>query len=313
MPASFSDPAIQDWFTRRTFAPTPPDPAALAAARASRGLSIGVALPALNEAATIGSICSVVREELGGLVDRLVVMDSGSSDDTAGAAHAAGAEVYDARTLDVGGIAAPGKGGALWKSLAVLDTDLVVWIDSDIKNFEASFVTKLIAPLLADDSLTYIKGYYERPIHRAGKLEEGGARVTEIAARPLLNMLAPHLAGIIQPLSGESAGRRAALMQVPFLSGYAVDVGLLIDVAERFGIDAIAQVDLGVRVHANKDVVALGRMAHQVIQGIFTRLEDHGVIKLPDAVYAELVQFDPEPRTHELEVRVLPPLVDLVI
>ena len=310
---AFRDPRAAAWFRRRTLGPSPLGIEELARSKSSQDLATTVVLPALDEAGTIGGICGSIRSSLmdrTGIVDRLVVMDSGSSDGTPDIARASGAEVFsvdDIAVADVDPIAAGGKGAALWKSLVVTDSDLVVWIDSDIKNFDLHFVLDLLAPLLVEPELVFVKAFYDRPIARgSGELEEGGARVTELVARPLLNLFEPKLAGFKQPLSGECAGRREALISVPFFTGYGVDIGLLLDVVERFGLESVAQVDLGVRVHHNQDIAGLARMAHQVLQTMLARFESQGRVKLAEEPSNTLVQFLPHPTATDLTVAELP-------
>jgi glucosyl-3-phosphoglycerate synthase len=260
------------------------------------GRSVGVCLPALNEEATVGSICSVISRELvtAGLVDDLVLMDSGSTDRTQEVAEAAGARVFRAKDVlpERPHPSSPGKGESLWKSLAVVDTDIIVWVDSDTRNFSSSFVTSLVAPLLEDEKLVFAKAFYDRPLGAGDELlPMGGARVTEIGIRPLINLLVPELAGFVQPLSGEYAGRREALLDIPFGTGYDVDILMLLDLVTEHGLDAIAQVDLGTRVHRNRAIPSLGRMSFEIMRGLFGRLEEQGRIKLGEALSEKLVQF----------------------
>lgn len=292
----FSDPSVEAWFARRTIYDPAPDLAPLMALKASAGVTIGVCLPALDEAVTIGRICEVIATELGGagFVDRLVVVDSGSTDETIAVAAAAGATVARARDLvpTAPTVAGPGKGESLWKSLAIVDTDIVVWLDSDTRDFSSHFVADLVAPMLADPAILFSKSFYERPLHgAAGADRTGGGRVTELAIRPLVNLFYPSLAGFIQPLSGEYAGRRDALIELPFGAGYEVDLLLLIDVVERFGLDAVAQVDLGSRVHRNRPVDALGRMSFEIMWAFFDRLESSGRLKVAGELPDLLAQF----------------------
>ncbi len=256
-----------------------------------RGLGISLCLPALNEAETIGEMCSLFRESLVEkvpLLDEIVVVDSGSSDDTVHVAEAAGARVFRAADLvPQVGARVWGKGDVLWRSLSVLAGDIVVWLDSDNKAFDERFVVDLVSPLLRHPEIALCKGFYDRPIEDG----TGGARLTELLVRPLLNMLYPELTGVIQPLSGEYAMRADAARELPFFTGYGVEIGLLFDVVERLGLNALAQSDLGVRFHRNRDVLALGRTAHQVLQVMLRRLEDLGRIKVPDEVASELIQF----------------------
>lgn len=279
-----------------TFYDAPPPVEELVGLKDREGLTIGVCLPALDEEATVGAICSTISTELKarGLVDQLVVVDSGSTDSTIDEAASAGAEVVKAADLvpSAPRIARPGKGESLWKSLAIMETDLIVWLDSDTRNFTAKFVSALVAPLLGDRSIVFTKAFYDRPIDgAAGLLPMGGARVTELSTRPLINLLYPELAGFIQPLSGEYAGRREALLDLPFGIGYDVDLLLLIELVERHGIGAIAQVDLGSRVHRNRDIPALGRMSFEIVRAFLERLDEDGRLKVADALPEEMVQF----------------------
>jgi glucosyl-3-phosphoglycerate synthase len=172
----------------------------------------------------------------------------------------------------------PGKGEALWKSLHVTDGDLVVFVDSDLISFDPQFVVGLLGPLLTDPTIGYVKGLYDRPLSTTeGLVPSGGGRVTELTARPLLGALWPQLSGFVQPLSGEYAGRRDLLEQVPFVSHYGVEFGLLIDLAELAGVDALAQVDLGTRRHSHQPDAALGRMAGQIVQTALARCPGTGV------------------------------------
>jgi glucosyl-3-phosphoglycerate synthase len=235
--------------------------------------TVSVCVPAHDEGDTVGAVVSKVRRRLMdriGLVDEVLVVDDHSSDDTAEVAEAAGARVIDAAEVlaDVAG--GSGKGEALWRSLYMAKGDIVVWVDADITDFGSHFVVGLLGPLLTDPRVSYVKGYYERPSHGG----TGGGRTTELMARPVLATLFPHLSTIVQPLSGEFAGRRSLLEQLPFVRGYGVDIGLLIDVAEAVGPAGIVQVDLGTRVHRNRSLEELGPQALTVLQ---TALDRAGV------------------------------------
>ena len=193
---------------------------------------ISVCLPARDEAPTIGPIVSAVRRHLmrkQALVDEIVVVDDGSTDGTPARAAAAGARVVAAADIAPELGPGSGKGNAMWKSLLVTDGDIVVWCDADVRNFRPCFVTGLLGPLLLEDDVQFCKGFYERPLD--GVRGQGG-RVTELVARPLISLFFPQLAMFSQPLAGEYAGRRELLEQVPFVQGYGVDLGLLIDVVE---------------------------------------------------------------------------------
>lgn len=275
-----------EWLRRRTYRGADFDPARLAALKADRGLRVSVCLPALDVAETVGPIVAAVRERFAGgaapLVDEIVVVDSRSSDATAARAAEAGARVVQDRDVlpELG--PGRGKGEALWKSLAVVEGDLVVWLDSDVYDFDPAFVPGLLGPLLTDPDVGYVKALYRRGL---GAGDDDGGRVTEICARPLINLFFPELAGFVQPLSGEAAGRRDLLRAVPFFSGYAVELGLLIDLSRRAGLDALAQVDLGHRRHANQPTAALGAMASSIAQAVLRRLADEG--RVPADLAAE--------------------------
>jgi glucosyl-3-phosphoglycerate synthase len=260
----------EEWLKERTFDGSRTDPTDLIAGRTS---TVSVVIPALNVADTIGPIVTAIRArwmDTTSLVDEIVVIDSASTDDTATIAAGAGARVVqDAEVLPSMG-RGRGKGEAMWKSLAATTGDIVIWIDGDIDAFDPTFVPKLLAPLLGDPQIGYVKAFYERPL---GEATDGGGRVTEICARPLINRFFPELAGFIQPLSGEAAGRRDLLERVPFLTGYAVEMGLLIDILATAGLEAMAQVDLGIRHHANQATVALGRMAYEITHAVLARAE----------------------------------------
>ncbi len=296
-----------EWFGHRTFHYSQFEPLAkLRAARERTGTTISVCLPARNEAATIGPIVRVLRRALverSRLVDELVVIDGGSEDDTMKIADAEGAAVYREQDVlpEMGSVA--GKGEGLWKSLYVCHGDLICWIDADIRNIHPRFVYGLLGPLLEDPGIVYVKGFYERPLQERRTLRAtGGGRVTELVARPLLNLFWPELAGFVQPLSGEYAGRREVLEQIPMLSGYGVELGMLIDIARHSGVNAMAQVDLERRVHRNQDVQALSRMSFGIIQAALSRLVDEGKVA-PESWSTTLLQFANRLREYNIEPR----------
>ena len=275
------------------------DPVALAAAKGST--TVSVCLPARDEEATVGPIVATIRRELVdaiGLVDEVVVIDDHSSDRTAAVAAQAGARVVQAASVLPDHGPGHGKGGALWKSLHVSTGDVVVWCDADVHDFDCRFVYGLLGPLLQDPDVSFVKGFYERPLDGQAR---GGGRVTELVARPLLTMLFPDLADVVQPLSGEYAGRRRVLEAVPFVEGYGVDIGLLIDIARREGVGSLAQVDLGQRVHRNRQLHELSPMAAQVLQAMLRRAA-------PGLVPDRFVMRPPELAPVEISYRERPPL-----
>jgi nucleotide-binding universal stress UspA family protein len=249
-----------------------------------QGLAISAVLPTLNESATIGPIVRAARRELMEnvpLVDELLVIDSDSTDDTRAIAEAEGARVVMHQQVLPRYGSYRGKGEALWKSLYETSGDIVAWSDTDISDWHPRFFYGTIGPLLTEPRLGYVKAHYQRPIVEGGVLTEGGGgRVTELVARPLINLFFPELSGYIQPLSGEYAGRREHLEAIPFFTGYAVEIGHLIDLSERLGIAGLGQVDLDVRHHRNQDLEGLSRMAFVILQAVMKRLEERGRTRL---------------------------------
>jgi len=237
---------------------------------AKSGRSISVLVPARDEERTVGAVVSAVRSlveaDRTGLVDEILVVDDGSRDETAARARSAGARIVRQR---------PGgnKAAAMRAGLDASIGDIVVFLDADVENTTEQFVTRLVAPLLVDPATVLVKGYYDRPIDGA---PTGGGRVTELVARPLIELLFPELAAVRQPLAGETAAQRWALEKLTFADGYGVELGLLVDVARRFGIESIAQVDLGVRVHRNRPLDELRPQARDVLRAALARLEASG-------------------------------------
>jgi glucosyl-3-phosphoglycerate synthase len=307
-----------EWFGRRTFHHSDFDAAELAARK--RRTTVSVVLPALDEERTIGPIVRTLRAELMErvpLIDELVVVDPGSTDATAAVAQDAGAVVVQESEIlpQLGRV--PGKGEALWKSLYATTGDIVCWLDADIEDFRPEYVTGLIGPLITDHEIDYVKAFYERPLteHELVHLT-GGGRVTELVARPLLNAYWPALSGFIQPLSGEYAGRRRVLEQVPFVSGYGVELGLLVDLLELIGLDGMAQVDLDRRTHAHQDHHALGRMAFTLQHTALNRLQRAGRLTLGDVPSPVLMQFAMEdgqyvPSHFEADLSERPPMATI--
>lgn len=238
-----------------------------------RGRTISVCLPARNEEDTVGPIVSAIAAELCGeanahFVDELIVLDDGSSDRTAAVAAEAGADVVAVAEILPELPQGKGKGQVLWKSLAASRGDLIVWCDTDLVSFTPDYVTRLVAPLLDGSELSFVKGYYVRPLDESG---QGGGRTTELVARPLLSMFFPPLATIHQPLGGECAATRELLERIPFVESYGVESALLIDTYRRRGIGCMAQVDLGVRQHRHRSLVALSEQASEILAVVLAR------------------------------------------
>jgi glucosyl-3-phosphoglycerate synthase len=263
-------PTMEAWLTDHSWNRPTWTVDRLEAAKAGR--TISVVLPALNEEATVASVIDTIAPMLGGLVDELIVLDSGSTDDTEIRAIAAGARVVSREQALPEVPPHPGKGEVLWRSLAATTGDLVVFVDSDLIDPDPMFVPRLLGPLLTRDGIHLVKGYYRRPLKVSGREDaNGGGRVTELVARPLLAALRPELGGILQPLGGEYAATRELLTAVPFAPGYGVEIGLLIDTFDRLGLDAIAQVNLGVRAHRNRPLTELAAMSRQVMATLLSR------------------------------------------
>lgn len=238
----------------------------LAVEKAAAGLSVSVCVPARDEAATIAGVVSPILALMGGehpVVDEIVVVDDGSTDGTGALAADLGA-----RVLRREGPA--GKGAAMAEAARLSTGDIVVFVDADVRNFAAHFVTRLLEPLFGDPDIALVKGSYRRP--GDGGPAEGG-RVTELLARPLLRRLFPELAFVRQPLAGEVAVRRAVLDGLVLETGYGVEVGMLLDVAARYGPASIAEVDLGERVHRNRPLVELAGQADEVLAAVLARAE----------------------------------------
>jgi hypothetical protein len=274
----------------------------------------------LNEASTVGNVIQTIKTALmdeAPLLDEIVLIDSGSADYTREIAADLGIPVYIHQEILPQYGVYQGKGEALWKSLYVLHGDIIAWVDTDIKNIHPRFVYGIIGPLLQDPAIQYVKGFYRRPLREGDKiLAGGGGRVTELTARPFINLFFPELSGIIQPLSGEYAGRRSALEKLPFFTGYGVETGLLLDLLDQYGLNAIAQVDLLERVHHNQPLPSLSKMSFAIMQVVFNRLERiHDVDLLHDAnLTMNLIRYGPRRyflETEEIREYERPPMASL--
>ncbi|MGW4032828.1 glucosyl-3-phosphoglycerate synthase [Streptomyces sp. NPDC004838] len=347
---------VERWLSRRTWRASDRPLGRLIAAK--RTTTVSVVLPALNEEATVGDIVTVIRRELmekTPLVDELVVIDSGSTDRTGEVAAAAGARVVHRDDILPRIPAVPGKGEVLWRSLMVTRGDIVCFIDADLRDFSADFVSGVVGPLLTDPELQFVKAMYDRPVGPGfgsagpgdgsagpsasaapgepasgapvsgggavsasgggtGSASGGGAvqggRVTELVARPLLNLHWPQLAGFVQPLGGEYAARRSLLERLPFPVGYGVELGLLVDALHTAGLDALAQVDVGSRKHRHQDDQALGRMAAAIYRTAQLRLS-RGHLTRPSLTQFTRGEDGFVPRTHKVDTEERQPMREI--
>lgn len=262
-----------------------------------KNLLISLCLPTLNEEKTIAKEIVIMKSELmtrHSLLDEIVVIDSGSKDNTLEIAKSFGADVYDASSILPSLKPFKGKGENLWKALYVTKGDIIVYVDADIKNIHHRFVYGLIAPLLLFDNIKYTKAFYDRPI-AIGKSKirpTGGGRVTELVIRPLFSLFFPELTQILQPLSGEYAGFREIFEKIPFPIGYGVETSMILDICGKWGLDVIAQVDLEKRVHRNQDTKALGKMAFVILKTFFKRVENLNLIDLKKDIFSEIIQYN---------------------
>lgn len=312
---------VDKWFAENTFhAHEFQDIRRLVELKEKQGLTISLGLPTLNEEKTIGRVIRTVREKFVRrfpLLDEIVVIDSNSTDRTVEIATALGVPVVKHPEILTQYGTWQGKGEALWSSLYVLKGDLIAWIDTDIVNIHPRFVYGILGPLIREPRLMYVKGFYQRPLRFGRQVEaRGGGRVTELVARPLLNLFYPELSGFVQPLAGEYAGRREALERVPFFTGYGVEIGLLIDLWSRYGLRALGQVDLEERVHRNQSLLALSKMAFEIIQVVMQRVGEAQHIQLIPELHKslkliryELAEFRLE--VEEIRARERPPMITI--
>jgi hypothetical protein len=313
---------VDKWFAENTYHSREfADLAHLVRLKEEQKLTISLGLPALNEEQTVGNVIEVIKTALMDeipLLDEIVLIDSGSVDYTREIAQDKGIPVHIHQDILPQYGSYIGKGEALWKSLYVLSGDIIAWIDTDIRNIHPHFVYGILGPLLINPRIQYNKGFYRRPLKEGDKiLAGGGGRVTELTARPFINLFFPELSGLIQPLSGEYAGRRSALERLPFFTGYGVETGLLIDLLDEFGLQAIAQVDLLKRVHHNQPLPSLSKMSFAIMQVVFKRLEKLNSLHLLNDAnrtmnlirYAAQRRYFLEPT--EIIERERPPMIDL--
>jgi glucosyl-3-phosphoglycerate synthase len=268
-----SSPIAERWAKARSFHHSLYPPERIAAERAS---SVSVCLPARECAATVGEIvAALVRLREAGAIDEIAVVDAASRDGTADVARRAGAVVWQEADLLPAHGPVLGKGDAMWRALSVLSGELVCFLDADTERFSEHFASGVLGPLVCERGVSFVKGYYRRPL-ADGAGGDGGGRVNHLMARPALQVFYPELAGVRQPLAGEIAGRRELLESVPFATGYGVEIGMLIDVWRQGGLDAIAQVDLDEHHNRHQPLSALSPMAATVLATIAARLEREG-------------------------------------
>jgi glucosyl-3-phosphoglycerate synthase len=310
--------AADDWFAAHTGSI---DDWSAVQARALKGRQrVAVILPALDEEQTVGDIVSRIRTDLasapGDLVDEVIVVDSGSRDATAAVARSSGARVI--ALGDVLPQFAPrrGKGEAMWRGVAATNADLVVFVDADLQSFDSRFVVALLGPLLSNPATQFVKAAYDRPPTDPAVPSNGGGRVTELMARPLISAFWPELSGVLQPLAGEYAARAELLRALPFRCGYGVDLGLLLDAYRAVGLGGLAQVDLHRRWHRHSDLPSLGRMAAEVMHTALDRLVADG--RLPAGLEPATLLTQPDrveggvrTRHHRVDTAERPPLATI--
>ncbi|NOY67932.1 MAG: glucosyl-3-phosphoglycerate synthase [Deltaproteobacteria bacterium] len=278
----------------------------LVEAKEKKNLKISLCLPTLNEEKTIAKEIIIMRSELMTrfpLLDEIVVVDSGSTDNTRDIAAAYGADVHKADEILPRLPGYKGKGENLWKALYITKGDIIVYLDADIKNIHHRFAYALVAPLLKFDKIRYVKAFYDRPLSTDQEKirPTGGGRVTELIIRPLFSLFFPELTQIIQPLSGEYAAFRDMLEAIPFPIGYGVETSMILDIYKKYGLDVFAQVDLDRRVHRNQDTKALGKMAFVILKTFLRRIEKYDFISLKKKLFDELIQYNRTPEGFKAE------------
>jgi glucosyl-3-phosphoglycerate synthase len=308
-----------EWFARRT---SSIDDWPLERVRELKGdRPVAVILPALDEEETVGDIVAAIRTELargpGDVVDEVIVVDSDSGDATAAVAAASGARVVQLGDVLRAFEPRRGKGEAMWRGVAATDAEFVVFVDADLQSFDPRFVVALLGPMLADPATQFVKAAYDRPPTDPAVPSNGGGRVTELMARPLLSAFWPELGGVLQPLAGEYAARRDLLLRLPFRCGFGVDIGLLLDSYAAAGLDSLAQVDLHRRWHRHSDVPSLGRMAAEVMHTAFDRLDadrqpDGAIERATTLRQPDRLEGGVQVRPHEIDTSERPPLIDVL-
>jgi glucosyl-3-phosphoglycerate synthase len=293
----------------------------LVQAKEEKGLKISLCLPTLNEEKTIAKEIVIFKSELMSrypLLDEIVVVDSGSSDNTLDVAHSFGADVYSAASILPHLPSYSGKGENLWKALYITQGDIIIYLDADIKNIHHRFAYGLLGPLLFRDNIKFTKAFYDRPIAISEKefRPTGGGRVTELVIRPLFSLFFPELTQIIQPLSGEYAGYRDIFEAIPFPIGYGIETSMILDIYRLWGLEVMAQVDLEKRVHRNQDTLALGKMAFAIIKTFINRKIQLNLIDIKSLMYDEIIQYrivenEIRPEIEKIMTYERPPMLDV--
>ncbi len=285
-----------------------------------KGIRVSLCIPTLNEENTIGKEVVIFRSELMErypLIDEIAVVDSGSTDRTLEVAAAYGADTYFAGDILPEAGHKRGKGENLWKAIHQLSGDIICYVDADIKNIHPRFAYGLLAPLIYRDEIHYVKAFYDRPLaFSSGIRPSGGGRVTEILVRPLFSLFFPELTALIQPLSGEYAVRRKVLQSLPFPIGYGVETAHILDVYQRWGLEAFGQTDLDQRVHRNQTTLALGKMSFGILQTFLQRLRNYGMVDRLPEMETVFRQFQAHDRSYEqvtfpIEEEERPPMIEM--
>lgn len=273
---------VAQWFRQRSYSHEQfTDPLSLEVRKRDSGRRVSVILPARNVADTIGTVIDTVHRvnEWAPLVDQILVIDADSGDGTPSIAARHGAEVYSENELMPDYGQSHGKGDAMWRALSVARGDLILFADTDTRNFTPQFVYGMLGPILTDETLRFVKAAYRRPFREEEVEVDGGGRVTELTARPLFNLFYPQLAGFVQPLAGEFVADRELFRSIPFMTGYAVETAMMIDVVERVGLPAMGQVDLGERQNRHQPLFELGKMSYAVLRAVARRLRQEGRLR----------------------------------
>ncbi|MDQ3912524.1 MAG: glucosyl-3-phosphoglycerate synthase [Actinomycetota bacterium] len=277
---SFAPSNARDWFERRSYGHEEfKDVKELAHRKRELGLTVSLVLPSRNVADTVGGIIETVNilNEEAPLVEQIMVVDADSTDGTAEVAASKGAVVYSENELLSNYGDAHGKGDAMWRSLSVARGDLVMFADADTKDFKPQFIYGTLGPIITVPGVRFVKGAFRRPFKSNESVEEdGGGRVTELTTKPLFNLFYPELTGFVQPLAGEFVADKELFSSIPFLTGYAVETGIMIDVLKKVGLGAMSQVDLGTRQNRHQSLFDLGRMSYSALRAVARRLRQEG-------------------------------------